>query len=171
MMASGEIRLTSTTMHRMPVLAQSQYPTQSPDPTQNQTLGGPSTQSQQSSDGLQEITVTAQRQTPDGGAAVSVLGPESLILLVPALEEITVVAARTAASAVGRALGPSGNIFGRARLGGSSVFGINSNSFLRIGWGWVGSATDGTNVFRISGSFIDWLGVESGHIDLFTWPW
>jgi RHS repeat-associated protein len=119
----------------------------------------------------ESVTVTAQRQTPDGGAAVSVLGPESLILLAPALEEITVVAARTAASAVGRALGPSGNIFGRARLGGSSVFGINSNSVLRIGWGWVGSATDGTNVFRISGSFIDWLGVESGHIDLFTWPW
>ena len=57
--------------------------------------------------------MTAQRQTPDGGADVSVLGPESLILLAPALEEITVVAVRTAASAVGRALGPSGNIFGR----------------------------------------------------------
>jgi hypothetical protein len=70
--------------------------------------------------------------------------------------------------ALADALGPSGDIFGRARLGGSSLFDINANSFLRIGWGWSGSASEGTNVFRISGSFIDWLGVESGHIDLFS---
>jgi hypothetical protein len=43
-MAPGEIRLSTTTMRRMPVLAQSQDPSQS----------------QSSNDGLQEITVTAQ---------------------------------------------------------------------------------------------------------------
>ncbi len=151
--------------------------TQSGGAAQSQDSGGPSVGAAQSQmpqvqtvgDGLDEVTVTAQRQ-PDNGAAVSVLGPESLLLLAPALEEVTVVAMRSSASAAARALGPSGNIFGRARLGGSSIFGINSNQFLRIGWGWVGSATEGTNVFRISGDFIDWLGVESGHIDLFTWP-
>jgi hypothetical protein len=116
------------------------------------------------------VTVTAQGQNLDTGQATSVLGPESLLLLEPIVVEAAAGVARTAVAAVSDALGPSGSVFGRARLGGSSVFGINSNSFLRIGWGWVGSATDGTNVFRISGDFIDWLGVESGHIDLFTWP-
>jgi hypothetical protein len=112
----------------------------------------------------------AQSQNPDTGGAVSVLGPESVLLLEPIVVEAAAGAARTAVAAVSDVLGPSGSVFGRARLGGSSVFGINSNSFLRIGWGWAGSATDGTNVFRISGDFIDWLGVESGHIELFTWP-
>lgn len=59
-------------------------------------------------------------------------------------------------------------IFGRTRLGGSSLFGINSNSVLRIGWGWQGTSTEVVHVFRISGDFVKWLGVESGHIDLFT---
>jgi hypothetical protein len=47
MMASGEIRLSGMTMRRMPVLAQSQ-----------------ASPSQTSSDGLQEIVVTAQAQGP-----------------------------------------------------------------------------------------------------------
>jgi hypothetical protein len=68
------------------------------------------------------------------------------------------------------ALGPSGNIFGRERLGGSSLFNINANPFLRIGWGWSGTATEGTNVFRVSGSLIERF-VENGHIDLFTRPY
>jgi RHS repeat-associated protein len=72
---------------------------------------------------------------------------------------------------VADALGPSGYVFGRTSWGGTSIFGINSYSVLRIGWGWTGTATQGTSVFRLSGAFIDWLGVESGHIDLFTWPW
>jgi RHS repeat-associated protein len=87
-------------------------------------------------------------------AASSLLGPAAL--------------EAGASGALADALGPSGDIFGRVRLGGSSVLDINANSFLRIGWGWSGSATEGTNVFRISGSFIDWLGIESGHIDLFS---
>jgi RHS repeat-associated protein len=70
--------------------------------------------------------------------------------------------------AVAKALGPAGNIFGRTRLGGSSLFGINSNAVLRIGWGWDGTSTAGANVFRISGSWIRALGIRSGHIDLFT---
>ena len=67
-----------------------------------------------------------------------------------------------------RALGPAGSIFGRTELGGSSLLGINSNSALRIGWGWKGTSTNGTTVFRISGKWVKRLGVKSGHIDLFT---
>jgi len=74
------------------------------------------------------------------------------------------------ASSVGQALGPTGPIFGRTALGGSSIFGINSNSALRIGWGWKGTSTAGTNVFRISGRWVKSLGVRSGHVDLFAWP-
>jgi hypothetical protein len=82
--------------------------------------------------------------------------------------ETTALLPIPASEGLGEALGPTGNIFGRARLGGSSVFGINSNSFLRIGWGWMGSATEGTNVFRMSGDFVDWLLDEEGsHINLF----
>ncbi|NFV79190.1 hypothetical protein, partial [Magnetospirillum aberrantis] len=72
------------------------------------------------------------------------------------------------APVLGKTLGPSGQIFGRARLGGSSLFGINSNDALRIGWGWKGSATSGTEVFRVSGDWVRALGVKSGHIDLLT---
>jgi hypothetical protein len=71
-------------------------------------------------------------------AAIGLLGPA-------AIEGV-------ASGAFADALGPSGDIFGRARLGESSLFDINANSFLRIGWGWSGSASEGTNVFRISGS-------------------
>lgn len=53
MMASGEIRLSTTTMRQMPVLAQS-------PPAQSQAP-----QSQTSNDGLQEITVTADRGPSD----------------------------------------------------------------------------------------------------------
>ena len=173
-MASGEIRLSATTMRRMPVLAQSQDQTQSQNPTQNQVPQGGGTTTWVDPNNAEAGIIAcgncapASSSGPDPGAAVSVLGPESLPLLVPMLEGVvTVTAARSAA----QALGPYGNIFGRARLGGSSIFGISSNAFLRIGWGWPGSATEGTNVFRISGDFIDWLGIESGHIDLFTWPW
>lgn len=64
------------------------------------------------------------------------------------------------------ALGPRGNIFGRKYLGGRSVFNINSNPRLRIGWGWSGTSQNGSHVFRISGPVIKKLGVKSGHIDL-----
>ncbi|MGB2833662.1 MAG: hypothetical protein WBC07_11980 [Methylotenera sp.] len=64
------------------------------------------------------------------------------------------------------ALGPGGYIFGRAKLGGSSVLNINSNDLLRIGWGWKGSATNGSSVFRISGQWVEKAGVKNGHIDL-----
>lgn len=66
------------------------------------------------------------------------------------------------------ALGPAGNIFSRERLGGSSILNINHNDSLRIGWGWIGSARSGQHVFRISGEWVERLGVKSGHIDLFT---
>jgi len=72
------------------------------------------------------------------------------------------------AKSVARFLGPAGKVFGRARLGGSSLFRLNSNNVLRIGWGWKGSAATGQHVFRISGEWIEKLGVKSGHIDLFT---
>jgi len=66
------------------------------------------------------------------------------------------------------ALGPSGYIFGRTSWGGTSIFGINNNGFLRIGWGWTGSAAEGSSVFRISGDFLDWLaGQARSHIDLY----
>lgn len=74
-----------------------------------------------------------------------------------------------ALSAIGGELGPAGSIFGRTRLGGSSLFGINSNALLRIGWGWSGTAADGVNVFRISGNWVKAIGVSSGHIDLFSY--
>ena len=166
MMASGEIRHSTTMLRRMPVLAQGQSPTNQASLVWNDGNDGQT----DASLGFTFTASTAQSNTPDTGAAVSVLGPESLPLLAPIVVEATVGAARSALTAAADALGPAGNIFGRARLGGSSVFGINSNSVLRIGWGWVGSATDGTNVFRISGDIIEWLGVEGGHIDLFTWP-
>jgi hypothetical protein len=75
---------------------------------------------------------------------------------------------RAGLNATGELLGPSGSVFGRTRLGGSSIFNINSNDLLRIGWGWKGGAQTGTNVFRISGQWIEQLGVKSGHIDLWT---
>ncbi|MFT3789476.1 MAG: RHS repeat-associated core domain-containing protein [Rudaea sp.] len=64
--------------------------------------------------------------------------------------------------------GPTGWVFGRQALGGSSLFDINSNSVLRIGWGWSGSATNGVNVFRISGDWVRSIGITSGHIDLWS---
>ena len=67
-------------------------------------------------------------------------------------------------------LGPAGSVFGRTRLGGSSWVNINANDALRVGWGWIGDAKTGTNVFRISGDWVRQIGVKSGHIDLFTWP-
>ncbi len=76
----------------------------------------------------------------------------------------------TAVPAMLDELGPGGSIFGRARQGGSSLFDINANDSLRIGWGWKGGQTTGTNVFRISGDWVKAIGVKSGHIDLFTWP-
>src|ERR1700743_550440 len=58
MMASGEIRLSSTMLRRMPVLAQSQTP-----------------QSQTSSDGLQEIVVTAQSTAQNGPLVAQLVDP------------------------------------------------------------------------------------------------
>ena len=53
MMASGEIRLSTMTMHRMPVLAQS------PDPTQSQTSqSGQPIDMSPSADGLAPVVVT-----------------------------------------------------------------------------------------------------------------
>ena len=78
-------------------------------------------------------------------------------------------AAGAGVEAVGEALGPTGWIFGRERLGGSSLMNINSNDYLRIGWGWVGDAQTGTNVFRIGGEWLRELGFKNPHIDLFKW--
>jgi hypothetical protein len=66
MMASGENRLFTTTMRQMPVLAQS------PDPLDPITVTAQSqgSQNQASSDGLQEIVVTAQ-STPQNVSAVA----------------------------------------------------------------------------------------------------
>nr|WP_245559086.1 RHS repeat-associated core domain-containing protein [Arenimonas oryziterrae] len=63
--------------------------------------------------------------------------------------------------------GPAGTVFGRSRLGGSSLFNINANNTLRIGWGWKGAAQTGTHVFRIAGKVVEKI-KQSGHIDL--WP-
>jgi RHS repeat-associated protein len=71
---------------------------------------------------------------------------------------------------LGDLIGPAGPIFGRATRGGSSIFDINANDALRIGWGWKGSATQGSDVFRISAEWLRALGVQSGHIDLLTLP-
>jgi hypothetical protein len=69
---------------------------------------------------------------------------------------------------LGDLLGPSGSVFGRTRLGGSSLLNINNNESLRIGWSGVGDYNTGTNVFRISGDWLDAVtGVENSHIDLF----
>lgn len=62
-------------------------------------------------------------------------------------------------------LGPTGTVFGRQALGGSSILGINSNAWLRVGWGWRGTALEGQHVFRLSGKVIE-LFAKSGHIDL-----
>jgi RHS repeat-associated protein len=67
-------------------------------------------------------------------------------------------------------LGPRGPVIGRARLGGSSVLGINSNNILRFGWGWKGGAQTGSHVLRISGDWVRAAGVKSGHIDLLSLP-
>jgi RHS repeat-associated protein len=66
------------------------------------------------------------------------------------------------------AFGPGGSIFGRARMGGSSLLNINANDLLRIGWGWKGSATAGEDVFRLSGDWVESWGVKSGHIDVWS---
>jgi len=79
-------------------------------------------------------------------------------------------AVRLTANAVGKAalsrlFGPSGPIFGRARLGGKSIVGGEN---LRIGWGWRGSQLSGKQVFRISGKWVDGVtGKEDSHIDLY----
>ncbi len=62
-------------------------------------------------------------------------------------------------------LGPTGPVFGRQALGGSSMLGINSNAWLRVGWGWRGTALEGQHVFRFSGKLVEPF-VRSGHIDL-----
>jgi hypothetical protein len=86
---------------------------------------------------------------------------------VPVLAPVVVVAA----PAISEELGPTGSIFGRTRLGGSSIFRINGpgNDALRFGWGWRATAARGTPVFRIAG---DVLFKVTGlrHFDLFV-PW
>ena len=81
MMASGENRLFTTMSRQMPVLAQSQMAgaAQSQDQGQGQ-LAASIPQASGPADYQIDtpITVTAQGQTPDSGAAVSVLGPEGL---------------------------------------------------------------------------------------------
>jgi hypothetical protein len=74
MMASGEIRLSTMTMRLMPVLAQSQN----------------STQGQASSDGLQEIVVTAQSTAQNGSqfAQGPLLAQEGPVFIDPFLEAI-----------------------------------------------------------------------------------
>lgn len=89
-----------------------------------------------------------------------------------ALASVGVLAISELGAAVGpvsRSLGPSGNIFGRARLGGSSLFRINANNALRIGWRWRGSAVDGQSMFGISGDILDFItGMAGSHVDLFS---
>ena len=53
-------------------------------------------------------------------------------------------------------------LFGR---GGVDYGGLlNSNSVLRIGFGWNGTQA----VFRIGGNLLEWMGMDNPHIDL--WP-
>jgi RHS repeat-associated protein len=69
-----------------------------------------------------------------------------------------------------RLLGPSGGIFGRARMGGSGV--INNNGVLRLGWGYrrLGGRGSGEHVFRLSADWLRFFGVKSGHVDFFVVP-
>lgn len=58
---------------------------------------------------------------------------------------IATLGAGNAASGLSRLLGPAGPVFGR---GGRGL--LNSNDFIRIGYGWSGSAQTGSQVFRIA---------------------
>jgi hypothetical protein len=73
------------------------------------------------------------------------------------------LAGMSGSTAVGTCAAPVGytSLFGR---GGTGL--LNSNSILRLGWGWRGSSTQGQNVFRLAwGSKGSWF---HGHFDL--WP-
>lgn len=84
----------------------------------------------------------------------------------PALgrQAMTFAAPRAFAS---RIWGPSGPIFGRKGMGGRSLI---TGDALRVGWGWKGSRTTGKHVFRVSGEWVEALGVKSGHIDIIVLP-
>jgi hypothetical protein len=67
-----------------------------------------------------------------------------------------------------QALSPWGTVFGRSRLGGSSIFNINGGKNVRFGWGF--NAKIDAQVFRLSGKWPDALtGVKKSHIDFFRW--
>jgi hypothetical protein len=129
---------------------------------------------------LQEVTVTATRPQngcPDGTTAVGVsagVGAPGIMNCLTRDEANAYFASQITAlkfglTAIAPELGPRGSIIGRTRLGGSSILNINSNDYLRFGWGWVGTASNGQNVLRISGDFLDWVtGEEGTHINL--WP-
>jgi hypothetical protein len=101
-----------------------------------------------------------------------VVGIPAAVACTAACSEIGVGATlATTRTAISRSLGPAGNIFGRARLGGSSFMNINANKYLRIGWGWNGNRPEGQQmVFRFAGKVIEAIR-ESGHIDIFSTPW
>ena len=87
-----------------------------------------------------------------------------------ALAQNGALGVRAGLAAAKNLLGPTGPVIGRARLGGSSVLGVNSNNLLRFGWGWKGGAQTGSHVLRLSGDWVRSMGVKSGHIDLLTLP-
>jgi RHS repeat-associated protein len=73
-----------------------------------------------------------------------------------------------ATTAIGEALwasrlaGPASTLFGRAATSG--VKGILNKGTIRVGWGWVGSGSNGTNTFRI----VFGSGRGRPHLDLWT---
>ena len=96
-------------------------------------------------------------------------GRENSWLAVPALAPAAVVLIAEAAPIAVSALGPSGPIIGRKLEGGSSLFNLNANRSLRVGWGWKGTSTNGNRVLRISGEWLDKVSQQKGfHIDLWV---
>jgi RHS repeat-associated protein len=96
-------------------------------------------------------------------------GRENSWLAVPALAPAAVVLIAEAAPIAVSALGPSGPIIGRKLEGGSSLFNLNANRSLRVGWGWKGTSANGNRVLRISGEWLDKVSQQKGfHIDLWV---
>jgi RHS repeat-associated protein len=105
-----------------------------------------------------------------GTDLLAMFGDQAAFAATLGVQEWSVPAKEAVTQSLKNTLGPYGPIFGRTRLGGSSIGQINSHDAFRIGWGWKGTFSNGEHVFRISGDWITALGIKSGHIDLLTLP-
>jgi len=110
---------------------------------------------------IHDPTLSEDEKTAIAVTAASLMVGVSGIAAIPAAGE----SLSAGVAAIRLYFGPTGSVFGRQALGGSSILGINSNALLRIGWGWRGTALEGQHVFRLSGKLVE-LFVKSGHIDL-----